>query len=39
MQHVHDVSLEVKEGEFRLVVGPLAAARRTILNMIAGFIT
>ena len=35
---VHDVSLEVKEGEFVSIVGPSGCGKTTILNMIAGFI-
>jgi NitT/TauT family transport system ATP-binding protein len=35
---VHDVSLDVKEGEFVSIVGPSGCGKTTILNMIAGFI-
>ncbi len=35
---VHDVSLEVKEGEFVSIVGPSGCGKSTILNMIAGFL-
>ena len=35
---VHDVSLEVAEGEFISIVGPSGCGKTTILNMIAGFI-
>ena len=35
---VHDVSLEVKEGEFVSIVGPSGCGKTTILNMIAGFL-
>jgi NitT/TauT family transport system ATP-binding protein len=35
---VHDVSLEVGEGEFVSIVGPSGCGKTTILNMIAGFI-
>ena len=35
---VHDVSLEVPEGEFVSIVGPSGCGKSTILNMIAGFI-
>jgi NitT/TauT family transport system ATP-binding protein len=35
---VHDISLEVKEGEFVSIVGPSGCGKTTILNMIAGFI-
>jgi NitT/TauT family transport system ATP-binding protein len=35
---VHDVSLNVPEGEFVSIVGPSGCGKSTILNMIAGFI-
>ena len=35
---VHDVSLEVKQGEFVSIVGPSGCGKTTILNMVAGFI-
>lgn len=35
---VHDVSLEVPEGEFVSIVGPSGCGKTTILNMIAGFL-
>jgi len=35
---IHDVSLEVAEGDFVAVVGPSGCGKSTILNMIAGFI-
>jgi NitT/TauT family transport system ATP-binding protein len=35
---VHDVSLEVHQGDFVSVVGPSGCGKTTILNMVAGFI-
>ena len=35
---VHDVSLEVKQGEFVSIVGPSGCGKTTLVNMIAGFI-
>lgn len=35
---VHDVSLDVAQGEFVSIVGPSGCGKTTILNMVAGFI-
>jgi NitT/TauT family transport system ATP-binding protein len=35
---VHDVSLQVEQGDFVSVVGPSGCGKTTILNMVAGFI-
>jgi NitT/TauT family transport system ATP-binding protein len=35
---VHDVSLEVRQGEFVSIVGPSGCGKTTLVNMIAGFI-
>jgi NitT/TauT family transport system ATP-binding protein len=35
---VHDVSLDVREGEFVSIVGPSGCGKSTILNMVAGFL-
>jgi NitT/TauT family transport system ATP-binding protein len=35
---VHDVSLQVKEGDFVSIVGPSGCGKTTLLNMVAGFI-
>jgi len=35
---VHDVSLDVEQGEFVSIVGPSGCGKTTILNMVAGFI-
>jgi NitT/TauT family transport system ATP-binding protein len=35
---VHDISLQVEQGEFVSVVGPSGCGKTTILNMVAGFI-
>lgn len=36
---VHDVSLEVKKGEFAAIIGPSGSGKTTLFNMIAGLIT
>lgn len=36
---IHDVSLDIEEGEFVSIVGPSGCGKTTILNMIAGFIS
>jgi NitT/TauT family transport system ATP-binding protein len=35
---VHDISLNVKQGEFVSIVGPSGCGKTTMLNMLAGFI-
>ena len=35
---VNDVSLEVADGEFMILVGPSGCGKSTLLNMIAGFL-
>ena len=35
-QAVHDLSLDVGDGEFMILVGPSGCAKSTTLNMIAG---
>ena len=34
---IHDFSLEIKEGEFLILVGPSGCGKSTLLRMIAGF--
>lgn len=36
---VHDVSLEIKKGEFAAIIGPSGSGKTTLFNMIAGLIT
>ena len=33
---IHDFSLEIKEGEFLILVGPSGCGKSTLLRMIAG---
>lgn len=36
---IKDVNLEIKEGEFHILLGPSGCGKSTLLNIIAGFIT
>jgi NitT/TauT family transport system ATP-binding protein len=36
---IKDVSLEIKEGEFHILLGPSGCGKSTLLNIIAGFIS
>ena len=36
---IKDVNLDIKEGEFHILLGPSGCGKSTLLNMIAGFIT
>src|SRR5215813_9559392 len=36
---VHDVSLDIRDGEFVVLLGPSGCGKTTTLRMIAGFIT
>lgn len=33
---IHDVSLDIKDGEFMVLVGPSGCAKSTMLRMVAG---
>ncbi len=36
MQVLHDINLDIKDGEFMVIVGPSGCAKSTMLRMIAG---
>src|SRR6476619_8669277 len=36
---VHDVSLDIRDGEFVVLLGPSGCGKTTTLRMIAGFVT